>query len=447
MADIKQIKVRNTTYNIEPYTNYLPLTGGTLTGKLYINASLSNPGASDPSLAINYSTSAQTISEANLNMIKFGSLDNYIGEAPASRTIEGIPAFAFHTTMGNNSEFAWLSAGWDHRMSLGAGGLTLHKGKLTLVDNIVYKGAKSSGSIIKFINNTADEYGNGIRIGGGGATIIGGGESADLPSVSGGDEVLYLMNDGNIDFYSNCQDGLGSAKHMTFDTAGTLNVPTNVAGSSNSNRLIFRHLDGQNCYGDYNLYLQYHQQTSKIYLNGSTYYIENGYYYNGISEQANLINPHQNVSSTGRSTWSPSGTGKVIWGQNFVNNTISNDTGDLVLSLRPSVYSSGNTELCMHIDGDYYSNGNKVIHSGNIGSQSVNYANGAEIANYANSAGSANSVAWGNVTGKPSTFPATVDSSLSSSSSNPVRNSVVYSAISHTICYDHNYYSYGDSGS
>lgn len=228
MADIKQIKVGNTTYNIEPVTAYLPLSGGTLTGKLYINAPLNNPGSSDPSLAINYSTSAQTISEANLNMIKFGSLDNYIGEAPASRTIEGIPAFAFHTTMGDNSEFAWLSAGWDHRMSLGAGGLTLHKGKLTLVDDIAYKGAKSSGSIIKFMNNTADIYGNGIRIGGGGATIIGGGESADLPSVSGGDEVLYLMNDGNIDFYSNCQDGLSSAKHMTFDTSGNLNVPANV---------------------------------------------------------------------------------------------------------------------------------------------------------------------------------------------------------------------------
>ena len=54
---------------------------------------------------------------------------------------------------------------------------------------------------------------------------MGGGESADLPSVSGGDEILYLMNDGNIDFYSNCQGGLGSAKHMSFDTSGNLNAP------------------------------------------------------------------------------------------------------------------------------------------------------------------------------------------------------------------------------
>lgn len=188
MANIlKQIKVGNTTYNIEPYTNYLPLSGGAMTGP------------------------------------------------------------------------------------------------------ISYQGTKAKYSMIKWIDNTSDTYGNGIRIGGGGATIIGGGESSDLPNVSGGDEILYLMNDGAIDFYSNCQEGLSSARHMTFDTGGTLNIPGNVVGSSNSNRLIFRHLDGQNCNGDYNLYLQYHQQNSKIYLNGSTYYIENGSYYNGTAAAANSV--------------------------------------------------------------------------------------------------------------------------------------------------------------
>lgn len=103
----------------------------------------------------------------------------------------------------------------------------------TLTGDISYKGTKATYSMIKWIDNTADTYGNGIRIGGGGATIIGGGESADLPSVSGGDEILYLMNDGNIDFYSNCQGGLDSAKHMSFDTSGNLNVPTDVKASGN----------------------------------------------------------------------------------------------------------------------------------------------------------------------------------------------------------------------
>ena len=386
MANIKQIKVGNTTYNIEPYTAYLPLTGGSLTGKLYINAPLNNPGSSDPSLAINYSTFAQTISDANLNMIKFGSLDNYIGEAPASRTIEGIPAFAFHTTMGNNSEFAWLSAGWDHRMSLGAGGLTLHKGKLTLVDDIVYKGAKSSGSIIKFINNTADEYGNGIKIGGGGATIIGGGESASLPSVSGGDEVLYLMNDGNIDFYSNCQDGLSSAKHMTFDVYGTLNVPTNVVGSSYSNRLIFRHLDGQNCYGDYNLYLQYHQQNSKIYLNGTNYYIENGSYYNGTAAAANSV-AWGNVSGKPNILpYTPLNGGLLTvtttstWGVQTGSEIASfyDDAGG-GLKFRKNCPSNG--KMSMIIDGTVYVNegNNKVIDTSNL---SMSFSNGVLTITY-----------------------------------------------------------------
>lgn len=139
-----------------------------------------------------------------------------------------------------------------------------------------------------------------------------------------------------------------------------------------------------------------------------------------------------------------------------------------------------------------------LVHSGNIGSQSVNYANGAGTADYAASshllrtynadngshgadyylkckhnvdgngrfklqivrsdgsvthstsvdfATSAGSVAWGNIGGKPSTFPTTVDSSLNSSSSNPVQNSTIYSAFSGTVGFDHDKYAYGETGS
>ena len=34
-------------------------------------------------------------------------------------------------------------------------------------------------------------------------------------------EVLYLTNDGNIDFYTNCQNGSSSAVHTYIDTKGT----------------------------------------------------------------------------------------------------------------------------------------------------------------------------------------------------------------------------------
>lgn len=235
----------------------------------------------------------------------------------------------------------------------------------TMTGPISYQGTKAKYGMIKWIDNTADNYGNGIRIGGGGATIIGGGESADLPSLSGGDEVLYLMNDGNIDFYSNCQEGLSSAKHMTFDVYGTLNVPTNVVGSSNSNRLIFRHLDGQNCNNNYDLYLQYHQRNTKIYLNGTDYYIENGSYYNGTAAAANSV-AWGNVS--GRPSSLPA-SDVYSWAK---------------ASSKPS-YTKSEVGL------------------GNVD----NTADANKSVKYATTAGSANSVAWGNVTGKPNILPYT----------------------------------------
>lgn len=36
------------------------------------------------------------------------------------------------------------------------------------------------------------------------------------------------MNDGNIDFYSNCQNGLDSAKHMVLNSSGELKVPAAI---------------------------------------------------------------------------------------------------------------------------------------------------------------------------------------------------------------------------
>lgn len=121
-------------------------------------------------------------------------------------------------------------------------------------------------------------------------------------------------------------------------------------------------------------------------------------------------------------------------GPNYIMEIVSNLTSD------SSIYWRKKT-------GGSFTSFREIIDSNNIGSQSVNFANGAEIANYANSAGSANSVAWGNITDKPSTFPTTVDSSLSSSSNNPVRNSTIFSAFSETAGFDHEYYAYGDNGS
>lgn len=72
--------------------------------------------------------------------------------------------------------------------------------------NLVFKGAKEikfigskqTYSMIRFIDNTSDAYGNGISIGGGGSTVIGAGESAMSYVTNGEDERLFLLSDGAI---------------------------------------------------------------------------------------------------------------------------------------------------------------------------------------------------------------------------------------------------------
>ena len=74
---------------------------------------------------------------------------------------------------------------------------------------IYYAGTKSTQRMIRFIDNTADAYGNGVAIGGGGLTMIGSGESCDTVLTglnlisSGGTETTYITSDGDINFYPN----------------------------------------------------------------------------------------------------------------------------------------------------------------------------------------------------------------------------------------------------
>lgn len=102
--------------------------------------------------------------------------------------------------------------------------LKLSGGAMT--GNIRYKGSKRTYDMITFVDNNADTYGNGICIGGGGLTIIGGGESANAvlsQHTSGGDEYMIVANDAAIDFFSNLQNGWNSRKAGSFDTSGYWN--------------------------------------------------------------------------------------------------------------------------------------------------------------------------------------------------------------------------------
>lgn len=102
--------------------------------------------------------------------------------------------------------------------------LKLSGGAMT--GNIRYKGSKNTYDMITFVDNNADTYGNGICIGGGGLTIIGGGESASealKQHTSGGDENMIVANDAAINFFSNVQNGWNSRKAGSFDTSGYWN--------------------------------------------------------------------------------------------------------------------------------------------------------------------------------------------------------------------------------
>lgn len=87
-------------------------------------------------------------------------------------------------------------------------GHTFTTGNITLKGHIDYEGAKSTTSMIRFIDNTDNVNGNGISIGGGGFVVVGSGESAtNLVSTwlkpSGDSERLYLTSDSDIVLFSN----------------------------------------------------------------------------------------------------------------------------------------------------------------------------------------------------------------------------------------------------
>lgn len=88
---------------------------------------------------------------------------------------------------------------------------------------IYFTGTKANYRMIRFIDNTNDNYGNGIAIGGGGPTIIGGGESADAAANSlgtVGNENMWICNDGAIEFYPNLQNGWTTSYRNWIDTSG-----------------------------------------------------------------------------------------------------------------------------------------------------------------------------------------------------------------------------------
>lgn len=108
-----------------------------------------------------------------------------------------------------------------------------------IIANVIkYSGTKKVSSLIRFIDNTVDQYGNGVAIGDGGLVVVGAGESAqvvlDNAGVSGGTETLYLASDGGAYILTNVNGGYSSRKEFVFSSGGRLTVPNELyLGSQN----------------------------------------------------------------------------------------------------------------------------------------------------------------------------------------------------------------------
>lgn len=91
----------------------------------------------------------------------------------------------------------------------------------TMTGDISFKGTKSTSQMIRFLDNTADAYGNGILVGDGGIVMLCSGESAAVvePEYIPGNEKTVLAADTTIEFWTNCQN---DPTKVTLSNAGIL---------------------------------------------------------------------------------------------------------------------------------------------------------------------------------------------------------------------------------
>lgn len=189
----------------------------------------------------NFDTNGDPVSNGiSLTVDKDGSKSYSVSDEAAFRRAIGVVNRA---AANAGADLSLVTTGdkytWNNKIDKSGDTMT---GSLTfnaVTNAIKYQGTKSTQSMIKFIDNTNDEYGNGIYIGGGGQTIIGGGESSDVMAEqvgTSGSEIMYVGNDGDVNIITNLQSGWASGKNFVFNTSGHLQIPGAVikAGGNTS---------------------------------------------------------------------------------------------------------------------------------------------------------------------------------------------------------------------
>lgn len=103
---------------------------------------------------------------------------------------------------------------------------------ITMKGSIKYPGSKKTFDMIKFIDNTENEYGNGISVGGGGVVVVGAGESANTvftgAGAKGDTETLFLTSDQDMKLLVGQNSGYAAQRGMIITAGGNVGIGTSA---------------------------------------------------------------------------------------------------------------------------------------------------------------------------------------------------------------------------
>lgn len=316
-------------------TDYVNVSGDTMTGRLAIKRTNTDNGGhivindvttsnswprvieyfasnigvgGEPSIYIGQSDSARNGGYIGFKYNGSGSTSNFIGiglhSVDNALVVNGNGNVGIGTTSPSqkldvngdirSNGFHHLSHDNDDSVLL-AGGSYKALSEFKIGDYLPLSGGNMTGNInwtqdahgIYFYNNCGIEKWSGY----GPSLVAETGTTFEISSKTDRSIRYTILHTGN---WTGTIDGRYVKK--TGDTMTGNLISPGISASGSSNNLVFRHLDGQNCNGNYNLYLNYHRGTSwPVYFCGDTYYI-NGSYYNGTAAAANSVS-WSNVTS------------------------------------------------------------------------------------------------------------------------------------------------------
>lgn len=239
--------------------------------------------------------------------------------------------------------------------------------------NLVFKGAKEikfigskqTYSMIRFIDNTSDTYGNGISIGGGGSTVIGAGESAISYVTNGGDERLFLLSDDAINIEAG-GDTISNRKGLQVTSDGHI-LPIKAESSNPNAQDLGSAADyWRNLYIN-NITLQGQVGNRLVWTNGSKI-LQAGYHYADTDRIA--------INTAGRQEYNFYVNGSSYFSSNtyihrnyFLNNP-STGAGELVLTALG--YKSAGYPV--YNDPEFASGANTISVYNNSGNGTVTHA-------------------------------------------------------------------------